>query len=396
MADWLKGVLVLAAAGAAQPAAAQSLGEAVAAGKAIVEVRGRYEGVSQDGLADDAQALTLRTRLGWETGAWHGLKALVEVENVIASGDYNDGVPPAEPYPVIGDPEVTELNRAQLSWTHVDTTVTVGRQRLILDDQRFVGNSGWRQDELTVDAVRGDFKRGKLAVTGAWVGQVNRVFAEDLDWDSDSWLARASYPVSDLFTPAAFVYALDFDNAPASSNLTTGARVTGKKAAGPVLVSYAASYAHQTEYGSNPGEFGLDYAAAELAGTYKAVTLKGAYEQLEGDGARGFATPLATLHAFQGWADVFLTTPATGIEDRNLSLSFKPKPPAPLKSFEATVRRHQFETERTGSSLGSEWDLMASAGLTKKLIAVVKFADYEGVAGFASRTKVWFGIEFKL
>jgi len=397
MADWLKGVLMLAAAGLAQPAAAQSLGEAVAAGKPILEVRWRGEAVAQQGLANDAQALTLRTRLGWETGDWHGLKALVEVENVSAGGHYNDGVPPAEPYPVIGDPEVTELNRAQLSWTpDANTAVTVGRQRIVLDDQRFVGNSGWRQDELTVDAVRGDFKVGKLAVTGAWIGHINRVFAEDLDWDSDSWLARASYPVSDLFTPAAFVYALDFDNAPASSGLTSGVRVTGKTAAGPVALSYAASYAHQTPYGANPGEFGLDYAAAELAGTYKAVTLRGAYEQLEGDGVRGFATPLATLHAFQGWADVFLTTQADGIEDRNLSLVFKPKAPAPLKSLEATIRRHEFETERTGLPLGSEWDLLVSAGLTKNFSAVAKFADYEGVPGLASRTKLWFGIEFKL
>lgn len=146
----------------------------------------------------------------------------------------------------------------------------------------------------------------------------------------------------------------------------------------------------------NPGGFGLDYAAAELAGTYKAVTLKGAYEALEGDGVRGFATSLATLHAFQGWADVFLATPADGVEDRNLSLTFKPRAPAPLKGLTVTIRRHEVETQRTGASLGSEWDLMGSAALTRKLTAVVKFADYDGVPGFASRTKVWLGVEFKL
>ena len=54
---------------------------------------------------NQAEALTLRTRFGWETGAWHGLKALIEAEDVRVAGDYSDGVPPAEPYPVIGDPE---------------------------------------------------------------------------------------------------------------------------------------------------------------------------------------------------------------------------------------------------------------------------------------------------
>ena len=397
MTKWIGSALALIVAGAAQPAAAQSLAEAIGAGKPILEMRPRYENVDQAGFVNQAEALTLRTRFGWETGAWHGLKALIEAEDVRVAGDYSDGVPPAEPYPVIGDPEVTEINRAQLSWTSGPAaTVTVGRQRILIDDQRFVGNSGWRQDEQTFDAVRGDFKLGRLAVTGAWIGQVNRVSGEALDWDSDSWLARASYPVSDLFTPAAFVYALDFDNAPASSTMTSGVRVTGKTAAGPVAVSYAASYAHQTDHANNPGAFGLDYAAAELAGTWKSVTLKGAYEQLEGDGVRGFATPLATLHAFQGWADVFVTTPANGIEDRNLTLSFKPASAGPLKSVELTARYHDFEAERTGAALGEELDLLASAAVTKNLSAVVKYADYDGVPGFADRRKVWIGFEFKL
>lgn len=397
MAHWKMYAVALAAAGLAQPAAAQTLAEAIGQGKPILEIRGRYEVVDQAGFANQAEALTLRTRFGWETGAWHGLKALIEAEDVHAGGHYNDGVPPAEPYPVITDPDFAEVNRAQLSWTaSPDATVTLGRQRITLDDQRFIGNSGWRQDEQTFDAVRGEFKLGKLAFTGGWIGQVNRIFGEELDWDSDSWIASMSYPVSDAFTPTAFVYALDFDNAPASSTLTSGLRATGKTKAGPVAVSYAASWARQTEYGANLGEFDLDYVAADLAGTWKALTLKGAYESLEGDGVRGFATPLATLHAFQGWADVFLTTPANGIEDRNITLSFKPAAAGPLKNIELTARYHDFETQRTDAALGEELDLLASAAVTRTITAVVKYADYDGVPGFASRAKVWVGFEFKL
>lgn len=397
MTKWIEGLVVLAVAGAAQPAMAQSLTEAIGAGKPILEVRARYESVDQTGFTGDANAATLRTRFGWETAEWHGLTALIEAEDVRAAGDYSDGAPPAEPYAVIADPRVTELNRAQITWAaSPSATVTVGRQRILLDDQRFVGNVGWRQDEQTFDGVRGDFKLGKLSLTGAWVGHVNRIFAEELDWDSDSWLVRAAYPVSDLFAPAAFVYALDFDEAPAASTLTSGVRVTGKTKAGPVGVSYAASWAHQTDYAANPGAFGLDYAAAELAGTWGAVTLKGAYEMLEGDGVRGFATPLATLHAFQGWADVFVATPADGIEDRSGALIVKPGAAGPLTNLQFVAAYHDFEAERTGAPLGEELDLMASAALTKKLTAMVKYADYDGVPGFASRSKVWVGFEFKL
>lgn len=396
MTKWMKYAVALAAVGVAQPAAAQTLGEAIEGGKPILEMRARYEVVEQAGFVNQGEAMTLRTRFGWETGDWHGLQALVEAETVDAGGHYSDGVPPAEPNPAIADPEVMELNRAQIVWTvSPNATVTVGRQRILLDDQRFVGNSGWRQDEQTFDAVRGDFKVGKLALTGVWIDKVNRIFAEDLDWDSDSWLVRASYPVSDAFTPAAFVYALDFDNAPGSSSLTSGVRVTGKTKAGPVGVAYAASWAHQTDHANNPGGFGLDYALAEVAGTLGPVTLKGSYEMMEGDGVRGFATPLATLHAFQGWADVFGTTPANGIEDRNVTLSYKRPVAGPLKSLELTARYHDFETERTGAELGEELNLLAQAALSPKVTAVVKYADYDGVPGFADRTKVWVGVEFK-
>ncbi len=386
--------LAATAAGAmlgAPAAADDSLAEAIAAGRPILEMRLRYEGVEQQAAADDAAALTLRTRLGWETGAWRGFKALVEFEDVRAAGDYNDGVPPAEPYPAIADPETTELNRAQVVWTPGPAaSATFGRQRIVLDDQRFVGASGWRQDEQTFDAARADFKVAGLSVTAAWLGRANRVFGEAQDWESDSWLLNLGHEGAGWLKPSAFMYALDFEGAPSNSSLTVGARLTGKAAAGPLAFAYAASLARQTDHGSAPVTFELGYRSADIAATYGPATVRAAYEALEGDGVRGFSTPLATLHAFQGWADVFAATPADGIEDRNLTLTLKPA------KLELTARYHRFETERTGADLGEELDLMASVPIGKRATAVAKYADYDGVAGFADRRKVWIGIEFKL
>ena len=51
------------------------------------------------------------------------------------------------------------------------TLVTTGRQRINLDDQRFVGSSGWRQNEQTFDAARVEatiLKNLKADVTYAW------------------------------------------------------------------------------------------------------------------------------------------------------------------------------------------------------------------------------------
>ena len=49
---------------------------------------------------------------------------------------------------------------------------------------------------------------------------------------------------------------------------------------------------------------------------------KAGYEVLEGapTGGLAFVTPLATLHKFQGWADKFLATPASGIEDAYIAV----------------------------------------------------------------------------
>lgn len=106
----------------------------------------RYEAVEQRGGADEASALTLRTRPGWETAPWRGLTGLIEFEDVHAAGDYNDAVSPGEPFPVIADPEVMELNRAQVTWgSAAGFSATLGRQRIVLDDQRSVGAVGWRR-----------------------------------------------------------------------------------------------------------------------------------------------------------------------------------------------------------------------------------------------------------
>ena len=52
------------------------------------------------------------------------------------------------------------------------------------------------------------------------------------------------------------------------------------------------------------------------------------WEVLGGDDStvlnEAFQTPLATLHAFQGWADVFLSTPAAGIDDKYLKFKVTP------------------------------------------------------------------------
>ena len=136
------------------PAAAQTPPDAE--GRILFESRLRSETVDQQGIAEQAHALTLRTRLGWRSPTAYGLQWLVEGEGGAVLDDrYSAPVDPVPGRPAIADGETLELNRAQLRWTGLpDTEITVGRQRLSVGNSRFVGNSGWRQNEQTFDAVR--------------------------------------------------------------------------------------------------------------------------------------------------------------------------------------------------------------------------------------------------
>lgn len=370
-------------------------------GDIILDARLRYEAVSQDGFAKDAQALTLRTRLGYETPSWRGFKALAEIENVTALDDgYNSTTNGKLGRPVIADPEVTELNRAQVSWTGKQTEVVAGRQRMIFGNARFVGNVGFRQNEQTYDALKAAVRPTKdLTVTYAYVDRVHRVFGHHSvqgEWDSDSHLVQAELKTS-VGQVTGYGYLLDFDNAPTQSNATWGARFAGSRPfrAG-LAMTYEAEFARQTDYRNSPTDFTLDYLdlGVGLKGPVHWATV--GFERLDGDGRRGLQTPLATLFAYQGWADVFLATPAGGVRDLNLragtTLKMGPKA-APVKLQAAA---HDFTDDDGSRRYGREVDLMASVPLTKILTAEVRAAFFEGARpGFADRHKVWLTLEAK-
>lgn len=403
------------------PAPAPTMSEAIAAGKLIFEARARYETVDQVGFVEEAEAFTLRTRVGWETAEWNGLKALIEFEDVRILGNENYNVAVPGPggaslngktaFPIVNDPEVTELNRLQLTWTpNAALSFTGGRQRILLDDQRFVGNVGWRQDEQTFDGIRADVALGKVKATYAYISDVNRILGEMRDWHGQSHLFNATWSLSEPLKLQGFVYALDFDNGAANSSMTVGAKASGKVWLNLVQLAYGATYAEMDDYGNNPADFNLTYYAAEAAGAFDIYTVRLAYEQLEGDGTRGFFTPLGTTHAFNGWSDSFATaggnkTHVDGVEDINLTLVVRPRFKFTyLFNTEFMVRYHDFDAERTGADLGSEWDLQATAAITPKLSLLAKYADFDREetvpAGTTlappDRAKFWFGLEYKL
>jgi hypothetical protein len=368
-------------------------------GKFILDMRLRDETVDQDGFAKSAQALTLRTRLGYETPAWNRFKALIEGENVVALDDaYNSTTNGKVLYPVVGDPETTQLNRAQVTWTGAQGDVVVGRQRIILGNARFIGNAGFRQTEQTFDAIKADVQPTKdLTLTYVYLDKVHRVFTERSAqgaWNSDSHLAQASWKTS-AGQLTGYAYLLDFTNAPTQSNATWGLRFAGSHPLRPNLsVTYEAEAARQSAYRNSPTRFEFGYLdlSAGLKSGPRWATL--GVECLDGDGRRGFQTPLATLFAYQGWADVFLSTPSTGVRDFNLgggtAMPLGPKA-LPLK-LQAVA--HDFTDDDGSRRYGRELDLLAAIPINKVLSAELRTAFFDGARpGFADRHKVWLTFE---
>jgi len=381
---------------------------ALTATKPILDARLRTEDVDQAGLANDANATTLRLRLGFETGKAWNTALLVEGEAVIPiENDYRPDPLVAEKvnYPVVADPEAYELNRFQLVNTSLPgTTLTLGRQRILLDDQRFVGNVGWRQNEQTYDGFRVVNKSVKnLVLDATWLNRVNRVYGPDSPqgaYQGDSVLLNASYQTK-IGKLTGFGYLLQFDDivgVPAAvrdSTSTYGLRFAGDRQAGKFKYGYIASWATQSDAGDNPLSFDLGYENFELSATYQQFGLAAGIEILEGNGVKGFTTPLATLHKFQGWADKFLTTPANGIEDTYVNALVNLKSVGGLDTLALVVGYHDYQAEHVSADYGSEVNASLAAKF-KKLNFMLKYADYrQGVLASArDTTKTWLQVEF--
>ncbi len=368
-----------------------TLADALQNGKLGVSLRYRLENVDQANLDDNAKASTLMSRLTWNSGAYRGFSAGIEMDDVTAVGDddYNSTINGNTAYPVVADPVGTEVNQAYLKYSAGDFTATGGRQRINLDDQRFVGGVGWRQNEQTYDGYRFQYgNAGSLRLDYSYVYNVNRILGEDSDKGDlrgDIQLVNASYPLVEGHEVALILLDLDLEKAVNSSSRTLGLAYTGNF--GPLKARL--SYARQDESGDSTLDYSAPYYLAEVSGTLGPVDARLGYEVLGSDNGVGFATPLATLHKFQGFADQFLATPAEGVEDGYLGATAK------VAGGQLGVTYHRFVAAEGSADWGDEWDLNFGRPITENLSAVVKYASYSADEHGVDTDKLWLQLTAK-
>ena len=376
--------------------------------KPIIETRLRYEHVAQQGFKRDADAVTERIRAGAivSSGNW---TLLGEGEATLALSErYDSGVNDKTRYPIVADPENLELNRLQLQYRGLPgTLITAGRQRLNLDDQRFVGSSGWRDNEQTFDAARfeyGDAKSVKVDLTYAWsvrtIWGIDGREARQQAIGGNNVFATISHPTV-LGTLSGFAFLVDQDEARVQgyrlSSQTYGIRLAGSRKLSPAArLNYALSYASQSDHHRNPNDYRADYWLIDLGIDVGAAKLGIGYERLgagKGLPLTSFQTPLATLHKFQGWADKFLTTPPDGLRDLYASGGYGWKSVAGFDAINAAVIHHRFDSARLNVDYGSEWDAMVSAK-RGRWTATAKLADYRAKSFASDTRKIWLMLEW--
>jgi hypothetical protein len=400
--------------------AGDNLIDALKGGKVDLYLRYRFEFVDDDNCVvsgcpptdnrplEAAYANTLRTALGYSTGLFYDFGAYVQLEDVRAADNdaYNDGgsngvVDKA----LVVDPEGTEVNQANLRYVGVPyTTMKLGRQEIEHRQaplHRYIGNILWRQNWQSFDGFRALNEYLPATVLDySYVWNTNRIFGEDndlpdrSDFRMDSHFINVQYSGFPYGKFEPYTYLLDFESKTSEgfSTATFGLRFQGAYdlISYPVSILYTGELAHQTDYAENPADIDVNYYLAELGATHtfidspiESVTVKGSYEVLEGDGgepvtgccggrvARAFQTPLGTNHAFQGWADRFLITPADGIEDLFVTLQMK------VWGANFVAMWHHFSANDADYDYGTEWDLLLERPIATNFLVGIKYAYYD-------------------
>ncbi len=222
-----------------------------------------------------------------------------------------------------------------------------------------------------------------------FINNVNTIFGESHptrgDVNTDPYIVNVTTRLPGG-TLTAYAHLIELEDTPGRSHRNLGLRYGGKHAFNDeVDLLYTGEYAEQSDYKGGASIIDSSYYFAEVGVRCKRITSRVGFELLgSNDGAYGFSTPFATLHKFNGWTDLFLTTPDTGLEDLYVSVS------AGLWGFKAKAVYHDFSADANTEDLGNELDLQVARTFHGHYTAVLKYADFSSDSdSLPETTKLW-------
>jgi len=371
----------------------------------------RYENVNQDNVLtkplngipkpasqqpDTANANTLRLRLGLLSPVFHGLQGYAEYQGLYAmQSDYNSLRNDKTGYSVIADPYENELDQLWISYAGIpDTVIKGGRQVIQMDDQRFIGNVGWRQLQQTFDSALITNKSiNNLTINAGYIGRAKTITATTEGLTAP--ILNVNYKLGDYGNLIGYGYWLDFTDPDvyAKSNQSYGIRLTNYQKPGDSFklsdnygLVYTAEWSIQSDYQNSPKDYTVNRWNLMGGLTAYMFTLQGAMEQLDGVGKnKTFITPLGTNFAFQGWADQFLVTPDNGIRDVFGTVTTL------LDRGDMTLMGvyHNFYDDTGNIHYGKEWDFRAVKKFGKHYSLLAQYAYYDSDQYSTDTQKIW-------
>lgn len=376
-------------------AVADPVTEAIKNGEVSLSARYRYEFVDQDGIPNDAHASTLKTKLGYRTDKVSGFSGFLEAESVAGVGEQNFTSPTngVTDHPLVADPTETEINQAYVRYQGLDDTdIKYGRQLFTLDNHRFIGSVGWRQNEQTFDAATVVNKSlPDTTLTAGYIYNANRLVSDAAgprgNDGMETGVFNARYDGLPGGSLTAYNYLLSYNSEALEGGSTNsyGLRFTGgSPLSDGVKALYTLEYAQQSDYGDNPRSFDTDYYLLEGGVQASGLTVKLGQELLgSDDGNASFQTPLATLHAMNGWTDKFLATPNDGLVDTYAQIGGK------AGGFKLKAVHHEFESDNASSEYGSETGVMAVRPINETYTVGFKAARYSAEDFSEDTDKAW-------
>ena len=388
--------LTLSAAVAQAQSSATGMREAIANGTTALRIRYRLEHVDQVDFDEQGLASTALGRWTWNSAQDNPWTFGLEADYVFVAGieDFNSTTNGKSQFPTVADPEGGDLNQAFLKYSGEGVTVTAGRQRINLGNQRFVGGVAFRQNEQTYDGLRVQLSRGDALLDYTYVNNINRIFGpgdglQPGDWYGDSHFLRGSIQPGPSQEIAGFAYLLDLsnDNGPPNSNATYGVSYRGAFD----FVTLDATFARQSDWADNPTAYNAPHFSVQGAFPLGGGTLTVGYDILGSDDGRyAFRTPAATLHRYQGWTDKFLIAPPDGVKDAWFSIAGN------IGGARLTGVYHDFSAAEGGGSYGSELGFDVTYTLQNQVSLEFKIATYDP-DGYATDTaKAWFIVGYAL
>lgn len=389
----------------AETPAPQSLADAIAQGTSLSSFRLRDEAVHQQGKAEEANALTLRSLLGWQTAPIYGLSVGAQIIGVTKLDDsYNDrwhGIdqPGRGAYPIVADPDYLGVNQLYVDWTGLkDTKLRLGRQSVKLDNVRFVGNVEFRQVMQVFDgaSVESRALRADTTVFAAHFDHVTQV--STLRQPADINLVNVRHALSPTENLVGYGYFVGWDaqSLQSSSSRTVGVRLDGARPLTPQMkLLYTAEYAKQDPYKDGAATIDSHYERLGAGVQHGPWFVRMDREVLSGDGTSAFQTPLGTNHLFQGWVDKFLVTPKEGLRDTFVTAGTK------LGKATLLTELHRFDSDVPFASgtgfatrYGREWDVSVAYPVAKQLLAKLEVGRFSeaspyGTARYRDTDKLW-------